>query len=153
MICPENQHFVRLSINVHRFLQKRFSFGPGLCGDVSGKRSGIHYGPRGLQAFITLARVGVALRKASMRIPPVLPSAPKKYEYVGAVQEQYFDYPYGGLVASIGSYTNHYKFTGKERDSETGLDMFGARYYGSGLGRFMTPDCKELQECRRKVGS
>jgi len=87
-----------------------------------------------------------------MRIPPVLPSAPKKYEYVGAVQEQYFDYPYGGLVASIGSYTNHYKFTGKERDSETGLDMFGARYYGSGLGRFMTPDCKELQECRRKVG-
>jgi hypothetical protein len=25
----------------------------------------------------------------------------------------------------------HYKFTGKERDSESGLDMFGARYYGS----------------------
>ncbi|MGB0076504.1 MAG: RHS repeat-associated core domain-containing protein [Candidatus Sulfotelmatobacter sp.] len=33
-----------------------------------------------------------------------------------------------------------YKFTGKERDSESGLDMFGARYYGSSLGRFMTPD-------------
>src|SRR5579863_5776012 len=32
------------------------------------------------------------------------------------------------------------KFTGKERDSESGLDMFGARYYGSSLGRFMTPD-------------
>jgi RHS repeat-associated protein len=31
-------------------------------------------------------------------------------------------------------------FTGKERDTESGLDMFGARYYGSGLGRFMTPD-------------
>jgi RHS repeat-associated protein len=31
-------------------------------------------------------------------------------------------------------------FTGKERDSESGLDMFGARYYGSSLGRFMTPD-------------
>jgi len=30
--------------------------------------------------------------------------------------------------------------TGKERDSESGLDEFGARYYGSGLGRFMTPD-------------
>src|SRR5258708_13438211 len=36
--------------------------------------------------------------------------------------------------------TNHYKFTGKERDSESGLDYFGARYYGSGLGRFITPD-------------
>jgi RHS repeat-associated protein len=32
------------------------------------------------------------------------------------------------------------KFTGKERDGESGLDMFGARYYGSSLGRFMTPD-------------
>ena len=31
-----------------------------------------------------------------------------------------------------------YKFTAKERDSESGLDMFGARYYGSSLGRFMT---------------
>ncbi len=36
--------------------------------------------------------------------------------------------------------TNHYKFTGKERDAESGLDYFGARYYGSGLGRFITPD-------------
>jgi RHS repeat-associated protein len=31
-------------------------------------------------------------------------------------------------------------FTGKERDTESGLDMFGARYYGSSIGRFMTPD-------------
>jgi RHS repeat-associated protein len=34
----------------------------------------------------------------------------------------------------------HYKFTGKERDSESGLDNFGARYHASALGRFMTPD-------------
>lgn len=32
------------------------------------------------------------------------------------------------------------KFTGKERDSETGLDYFGARYYGSNDGRFTTVD-------------
>lgn len=30
--------------------------------------------------------------------------------------------------------------TGKERDSESGLDYFGARYYGSSMGRFMSPD-------------
>ena len=30
--------------------------------------------------------------------------------------------------------------TGKERDSESGLDYFGARYYGSALGRFTNPD-------------
>jgi RHS repeat-associated protein len=33
-----------------------------------------------------------------------------------------------------------YKFTGKERDSESGLDNFGARYNASSLGRFMSPD-------------
>jgi RHS repeat-associated protein len=46
--------------------------------------------------------------------------------------------PFGQQIAG-GSSTTH-RFTGKERDAESGLDMFGARYYGSSLGRFMTPD-------------
>jgi RHS repeat-associated protein len=33
-----------------------------------------------------------------------------------------------------------YQFTAKERDAESGLDEFGARYYSSALGRFMIPD-------------
>jgi RHS repeat-associated protein len=32
------------------------------------------------------------------------------------------------------------KFTQKERDSESGLDYFGARYYSSAQGRFTSPD-------------
>jgi RHS repeat-associated protein len=36
--------------------------------------------------------------------------------------------------------SQNYKFTGKERDSESNLDEFGARYYASTMGRFMTPD-------------
>ncbi|MCA1619317.1 MAG: hypothetical protein LC795_08395 [Acidobacteria bacterium] len=32
------------------------------------------------------------------------------------------------------------RFTGKERDNETGLDYFGARYYSSQQGRFTSPD-------------
>jgi RHS repeat-associated protein len=39
-----------------------------------------------------------------------------------------------------GSDNINQKFTGKERDSESGLDYFGARYYGSALGRFSSPD-------------
>ncbi len=35
------------------------------------------------------------------------------------------------------------QFTGKERDSETGLDYFGARYYGSNMGRWLSPDWAE----------
>jgi RHS repeat-associated protein len=40
---------------------------------------------------------------------------------------------------SAGSDTQ-YKFTGKERDAESGLDYFPARYYGSNMGRWMAPD-------------
>ena len=32
------------------------------------------------------------------------------------------------------------RFTAKERDSESGNDYFGARYYASSMGRFMSPD-------------
>jgi RHS repeat-associated protein len=32
------------------------------------------------------------------------------------------------------------KFTGQERDGETGVDYFQARYYHSGMGRFTSPD-------------
>ena len=49
-------------------------------------------------------------------------------------------HPFGGeRVVAAGS-GNTYKFTGKERDSESGLDYFGARYYTSTLGKFVTPD-------------
>jgi RHS repeat-associated protein len=37
-------------------------------------------------------------------------------------------------------FVHFYKFTGKERDAESGLDNFGARMYGSSMGRFMSPD-------------
>jgi RHS repeat-associated protein len=33
-----------------------------------------------------------------------------------------------------------YHFTGKERDTESGLDNFGARYYASNMGRFISSD-------------
>lgn len=36
--------------------------------------------------------------------------------------------------------SNHYRYAGKERDTETGLDDFGARYYSSTMGRWTTPD-------------
>jgi RHS repeat-associated protein len=49
-------------------------------------------------------------------------------------------YPYGGERWYTDSCDSHYKFTGKERDPESGLDNFGARYNSSSMGRFMSPD-------------
>jgi RHS repeat-associated protein len=58
----------------------------------------------------------------------------------GTIKSESDYYPWGGELQFANSDSNHYKFTGKERDSETGLDYFGARYYSNGLGRFLTPD-------------
>ncbi len=57
----------------------------------------------------------------------------------GIVKESDY-YPYGGEIPIITGDSNRYKFNGKERDNESGLDNFGARYNASSLGRFMTPD-------------
>ena len=46
--------------------------------------------------------------------------------------------------ASSGNAATLRQFTGKERDSESGLDYFGARYYGSALGRFTSADPKQF---------
>jgi RHS repeat-associated protein len=59
---------------------------------------------------------------------------------VGTIKSESDYYPWGGELQFLANDSNHYKFTGKERDVETGLDYFGARYYSNGLGRFITPD-------------
>jgi RHS repeat-associated protein len=60
----------------------------------------------------------------------------------GTACEQDIDYyPYGGVEHDYcPNVAQNYKFDGKERDPESGLDNFGARYDASSLGRFMTPD-------------
>jgi RHS repeat-associated protein len=58
----------------------------------------------------------------------------------GIIENESDYYPYGGERQISNTVSNHYKFTGKERDVETGLDYFGARYYSNGLGRFISAD-------------
>jgi RHS repeat-associated protein len=48
-------------------------------------------------------------------------------------------YPFGQERTVCNEGETH-KFTGQERDGESGLDYFGARYDSSALGRFMSPD-------------
>jgi len=56
------------------------------------------------------------------------------------LHESYDHYPFGGerVVTSISG--NTYKFTCKERDTESNLGFFTARHYSSILGRFLSPD-------------
>ena len=67
----------------------------------------------------------------------------------GAVVARHDYLPFGAEVATgYGGRTSPWgtadsiaqMFTGKERDSETGLDYFGARYVSGAQGRFTSPD-------------
>jgi len=49
--------------------------------------------------------------------------------------------PYGGIQLTwVNSFDPTPKFSGKERDSESGLDYFGARYYDNSQYRFISVD-------------
>ncbi len=58
----------------------------------------------------------------------------------GVIKAESDYYPWGGELQFVNNDSNDYKFTGKKRDFETGLDYFGARYYSNGLGRFVSAD-------------
>ncbi len=67
-------------------------------------------------------------------------NSPTGYTTIPTGEEESYFYPYGGEMKLCDRKPQNYKFTGKERDTESGLDNFGARYDSSALGRFMTPD-------------
>ena len=58
----------------------------------------------------------------------------------GAVTAAYDYWPYGRVMATSGTGNTHFRFTGHERDAESGLDYMLERSYGSEIGRFLRPD-------------
>jgi len=82
-------------------------------------------------------------------------------DVTGAVKERIDYLPFGEEIATpVGGRAAPYttgvyptnpdieaqKFTGKERDNETGLDFFGARYFSGAQGRFTSPDWSDKPE-------
>jgi RHS repeat-associated protein len=57
----------------------------------------------------------------------------------GALVRRHDYFPFGEEYLPQAGADNR-RFTGKERDAETGLDYFGARYYASRAGRFTSVD-------------
>ena len=52
-----------------------------------------------------------------------------------------YDYrPYGKVLVTSGTGATHFRFTGHERDAESGLDYMPARSYAYDTGRFLRPD-------------
>jgi len=53
-------------------------------------------------------------------------------------------YPFGGERIYTDTCDSAYKFTGKERDSESGLDDFSTRFFSSSMGRFTSVDAYNI---------
>jgi RHS repeat-associated protein len=58
----------------------------------------------------------------------------------GALANTYTYDSFGNLIASTGSITNRFRYTGREFDSETNLYYYRARYYDPQAGRFLSED-------------
>jgi RHS repeat-associated protein len=86
-----------------------------------------------------IARIDLPANSVHYYLSDHLGSSTKIINASGVVEEESDFTSYGSELSATAG-VNHYKFTSKERDSETGLDYFGARYYSNLMGRFMTPD-------------
>lgn len=136
--------------------------------DGNGRRV-MKSGPGGTTVYVYDAQGQLAAEynTASSPPPPACTTCYLSYDYLGSVRmvtnssgvvvSRHDFLPFGeevpqgsaGRMASLGFGDTDYvseRFTGKERDSESGMDYFGARYYGSALGRFTTPDWSARQQ-------
>ena len=82
----------------------------------------------------------IAGSSASFYLADHLGSTRALVDEAGAVTAAYDYWPYGKVLASSGTGSTHFRFTGHERDSESGLDYMLARSYAYDVGRFLRPD-------------
>jgi RHS repeat-associated protein len=81
---------------------------------------------------------GTQTASPTYRVTDHLGSVVETLSATGAVLSTQDLGPFGEIFT--GGISDAFVFTGKERDAESGNDYFGARFYSSDIGRFMTPD-------------
>ena len=92
------------------------------------------YGPGGLLLEVPGTQTG----SPTYRMADHLGSLVGTLSSAGAVVGTQDLAPFGEVFA--GQVNDPFAFTGKERDTESGNDYFGARYYASTMGRYLSPD-------------
>ncbi len=119
-------------------------------GAPSWAHTNVFAGPAGLVATYDTDPSGKTSSLLYFYLADWLGSRRQQTDYAGNPLLTFTSLPYGdGLatnsVASNGAAdaTEHH-FTGKERDAESGNDYFGARYYASSMGRWLSSDPSQL---------
>jgi RHS repeat-associated protein len=98
-----------------------------------------------LNDYVYLAGQRVARRDSSGSVfyyytDPVVGSTLAIYQSSGSLCYQGVYYPFGGEKVYTNTCAQNYKFTGLERDAESGLDETLNRMYSSNLGRWLEAD-------------
>jgi RHS repeat-associated protein len=110
-------------------------FGGQPVGRLSGGAwTDLIYGVGGLLAEVPGTQTGAPV----YRMTDHLGSSIGTLSSTGSVLSTQDIAPFGEIFS--GGSSDPFVFTGKERDFESGNDYFGARYYDSNMGRFMSPD-------------
>jgi RHS repeat-associated protein len=91
---------------------------------------------RGIDEPLSEIRAGTASYYQS----DALESVTSLSNSTGTMSETYTYDSFGNLMASTGTLTNPFQFTGREFDSETGTYYYRARYYDANVGRFISAD-------------
>ena len=82
----------------------------------------------------------VASSSTSYYLAGHLGSTRSLVDEAGAVTATYDYRPYGKVLAKSGTDATRFRFTGHERDDESGLDYMLERSYAYNIGRFFRPD-------------
>ncbi len=107
---------------------------------AAGQSTDLIYGPTGLLAEVPGTQTGVPVYRLTDNLGTNVGSLSASGTLVDAIDHN----PFGQVIT--GGTNDPYFYTGKERDTESGLDYFGARYYGSSMGRWMSPDWADKPE-------
>ncbi|WP_083808423.1 phage head spike fiber domain-containing protein [Granulicella tundricola] len=100
----------------------------------AGQWTDLIYGPNGLLAEVPGTQNGAPVYHVTDQLGTTAGNLLADGTFVNPMDYR----PFGGVFS--GNTNDPYLFTGKERDAESGLDYFPARYYGSNMGRWMSPD-------------
>lgn len=103
-------------------------------------------------------RIALVETETNLQTPSALPTIVKRFQlsnHLGSATQELDEtgrqisyeeyYPYGGSAYQAGRNQaqvslKRYRYSGKERDDETGLYYYGARYYAPWLGRWLSCD-------------
>jgi RHS repeat-associated protein len=127
----------------HRLVDQIVVSGPASLGY---SRANIYAGGEYLGEDAPDSLVKTPSATASMlRITDQAGSLRSRWDLAGNVVTECTSFPYGEGYSCAGA-TPPTLYTGKERDAESGNDYFGARYYASSMGRFLSPDYQSADD-------